>query len=122
MGRDETLLHVLLDPRLQEGDMEHVVVFQDLPADAQLFRDESDRGDPAALSVAPVVHLLGGLVDVLAGNGFGAAEPDDAAPALFFALPDRDRQIEPFDQFPLGVQKPFYQFVIHDFFPATSLV
>ena len=88
MGRDKAALHVILDVRLQEGDMEHVMVFQDFPADAQLFRDESDRGDPAAFPVSPVVHLLGRLVDVLAGNGLGAAETDNAAPALFFALPD----------------------------------
>ena len=122
MGRDKAVLHFVLDVRLEEGDMEHVMVFQDFPADAQLFRDEPDRGDPAAFPVPPVVHLLGRLVDVLAGNGLGAAETDDAAPALFFALPDGGRQIESFDQFLLGVQKSLYQFVIHDLCPATSLV
>ena len=114
MGRDETLLHGLLDARFEEGDMEHVVVFQDLFAYAQLFRDESDRRDPAAFPVSPVVHLFRGLVDVLAGNGLGAAEPDHAAPALLFALSDQDRQIEPFDQFLLRFQKSLYPFAIHD--------
>jgi hypothetical protein len=103
MGRDKTTLHVILDIRFQEGDMQHVMVFQDFPADAQLLRDESDRGDPAALSVSPVVHLPGGLVDVFAGYGFGAAETDDAAAALFLALSNGGWKTELVNQLLLGV-------------------
>jgi len=49
------------------------------------------------------VHLLRRPIDVLAGDGLGAAETDNAAPSLLFALPDGDGQIESLDQFPLGV-------------------
>ncbi len=122
MGGDEALLHIGLDLRHEVRDVEHVVVFQDLFAHAQLFRDETDRGDAAALPVSPVVHLLGGLVDVPAGHGLGAAEADDTAPALLLPLPDGSRQIELFDQFPLRRQESLYQFVVHDLFSATSLV
>ncbi|OPY04587.1 MAG: hypothetical protein A4E66_02571 [Syntrophus sp. PtaB.Bin001] len=73
--------------------MQHVAVFQDFPADAQFFRDESDCGNPSALAVPPVVHLLGRFVDMLAADGFRAAEAHDSAAAFFLALADDGRKI-----------------------------
>ena len=75
-----------LDARFQKGHVQHVIIVQHLPADAELLGHKPDRGDAAALAVAAVVHLLRRLVDMPAGNRLGAAETDNAAAALFFAL------------------------------------
>ena len=48
-------------------------------ADAELFRDESHRGDAAALAVAAVVHLARRFIDMPARHRLAAAETDHPA-------------------------------------------
>jgi hypothetical protein len=52
---------------------------EDFAADPKLRGDQPDCGDAAALSIAPVVHLAGGFIDMLARYRLAATETDDAA-------------------------------------------
>ncbi len=54
---DESLLHLGADFLIQQRDMQHVIIIQHFPADAELLGVESHSGDPATLAVAAVVHL-----------------------------------------------------------------
>ncbi|MFA5374276.1 MAG: hypothetical protein WC455_00745 [Dehalococcoidia bacterium] len=87
---EERLYEVVLDltrhTAIQQGDVQHVVLVQDLPRHPEGLRYESDRADAAALAVAPVVHLHRGREDVLPGHGGGADEAGYAAAALLLRV------------------------------------
>ena len=68
--------------RVDERHVQQVMAVEHFAADAELFRDESHRGDAAALAVPAVVHLARRFVNMPARHRLAAAETDHAATAF----------------------------------------
>ncbi len=85
---DELGLHLAPGLGVQIGDLDEVIVIQDLLGNPEGVGVQAHRGDAAALAVAPVVHLDGGEKDVAAGHRHAGGKTGDAAAALVFALDD----------------------------------
>ena len=79
---------------IQKCDVKHILVVQDLPADAELFRHKPHSSNTAAFAVSAIVHLARRLVNMLARHGLTAAKTDDAAAALFGLFPDVGRIVQ----------------------------
>ncbi len=71
---------------VQVGDLNQVIVIQDFLGHPQGAGIQAHGGDPAALAVAPVVHLHRGLEDVAAGHRDAAGKAGDPAAAFFIGL------------------------------------
>ena len=84
---DELFLDFRTHLRVDERHVQQVMAVEYLAADAELFRDESHRGDAAALAVPAVVHLARRFVNVPARHRLAAAETDHAAAAFLCFLP-----------------------------------
>ncbi len=82
MAFDESVLDLGGRARVEKRDVDHVVVVQDLPGNPERPGEESHGADSAALPVAAVVHLHGGLEDVLPRDGDRTDESGDAAAAF----------------------------------------
>ncbi len=67
---------------IEQSDLQQVVGLQLFLGDAQLLGHQPRSRDAAALAVAPVLHLLGGLVDELALHGNRAGKARDSATAF----------------------------------------
>ena len=79
---DEVPLHLAAGGRVEQGDLEDVVVVEHAARHAQFLGHQAAGGDPASLAVAAVAHLDRRLVDVLSADGDRAGEPRHAAAAL----------------------------------------
>jgi hypothetical protein len=66
--------------------VEHIMVIQYFPAHSQLLRNKPDRCDASALSVTPVVHQTGRLINMTSRNRFGTTKTHNAAPPFFLAF------------------------------------
>ena len=86
IGRKKGFLDLPFDLRIQQGDLDEVVLPQRGGADAQLIRDQTRGGDTAAFAVPAVVHLHAGLEHVAALHRHAGGEPHDAAAAFFDAI------------------------------------
>ena len=87
---DELGLHLGPGLGVQVGDLDEVIVIQDLLGDPQGLRVQAHRGDAAALAVAPVVHLDGGGTMWRPATGTLAAKPVTPQPpssAAFWMRP-----------------------------------
>ena len=100
---DELGFHLAPGLGVQVGDLDQVIVIQDLLGNPQGVGIQAHRGDTAALAVAPVVHLHRGLKDVPAGHRHAAGKTGDPAAAFVIGLinPARGKGR---GKFPAGVE------------------
>ncbi len=82
VGQHELPLQLGVAVGVEQGDLQQVVALEHVGGDAQLLGHQARGGDAAALAVAAVLHLLGGLVDVAPLHRHGAGEAGDSAAAL----------------------------------------
>ena len=78
VGEYEFLFCIFSDFRIEIGDLDQVIFFEDFPADTELIGIEPKSSDPASFAVSPVVHLDQGLHDVFAGYLFLTGEAYDS--------------------------------------------
>ena len=109
-GGDELGLHLLAGLGVQVGDLDEVIVIQDLLGNPQGCRVQAHRGDAAALAVAPVVHLNGGGDDVAAGHRYAGGKAGNPAAAFVRGLLDAALRIGR-GKIAAGVEQP----EAHDF-------
>jgi hypothetical protein len=83
VGQDELPFQVGVAIGIEQCDLEQIVAVEHLAGDAQLLGHQADGRDAAALAVAAVLHLDGGLVNESPADGDGAGEARDAAAAFF---------------------------------------
>ena len=106
---------------VNERQVQQVMAVEDFAADPKLLGDQPHRGDAASLAIAPVVHLAGRFIDMLARHRLAATETHDpAAPFLGFLLQARG-VVERLGQPSSGIGQALYQFTVHEVF-AASLV
>ena len=86
IGADALGLDLFLGLRVQQGHLQDVVVFQGGRVHPQLAGVQAGRGDTAALAVAPVVHLDGGLEDVPPAQRHAGREAHHTAAAFLGGL------------------------------------
>jgi len=84
---DELRLDFGPDLGVDEREVQQVMGVQDLAADPKLLGHQPDGSDAAPFPIAPIVHLPGRFIDMLARDRLAAAETDyPAAPLLGFLL------------------------------------
>ena len=83
---DEPGLHRGPGLGVQVGDLDQVIVVEDLLGNPQGIGVQAHRGNAAALAVAPVVHLHRGLEDVAPGHRDAAGKAGNPAAAFFVGL------------------------------------
>ena len=86
VGEDKLTLKLSVIVIVKKRDLQQIVALEHLGGDAQLLRDQAGCSDAAALAVAAVLHLLGGLVDELPFDRHGTGEARDSAAAFFHPL------------------------------------
>jgi hypothetical protein len=99
--RDETPLHGRSSLRVEKGDLQQIILFQNFLGDSQTFRTKAYGGDSPSLSIPPVVHLPGGLDDVPAAYRDGTGKARNPAASLLLRLP-KGRIGKPLDQLSPG--------------------
>jgi hypothetical protein len=73
---------------IEKGDLEEKILLEGLFVDPELSRAQPDRGNPAAFSVSPVVHLHGGFENMAAAYRNVTGKPRNAASSLLCLLQD----------------------------------
>src|SRR2546425_10083550 len=94
MGLHELRLHLRAHGFIEVRDLEEIPVLQHVPRYAHLFGDEPHRGDPAALPVPAIVHLLDRAEDVVPPHGDRGREAHDPAPAFVLRLHGLDGRFQ----------------------------
>ena len=73
---------------IEKGDLEEKILLEGLFVDPELSRAQPDRGNPAAFSVSPVVHLHGGFENMAAAYRNVTGKSRNAASSLLCILQD----------------------------------
>jgi hypothetical protein len=83
---DELRFELETGARIEQGNLEQIVLFKDRLRNAEILMREANGRDTTALAVAAVMHLEGRSKEMFTLNEYRGGESDDATAAFRLGL------------------------------------